>query len=43
MKHFGLSHQEVASSFGISIQTVTDWLKMYQEKGISELIGWNYS
>ena len=37
LKHQGKDNKEIADIIGICVDTVTDWIKLYQEKGISEL------
>jgi transposase len=37
LKAQGKSHQEIADTAGVSVDTVTDWLGIYLEKGLTEL------
>lgn len=43
MKHLWLTHQVIANFFWITIQTVTDWLKVYRNEWIQALVNRNYS
>jgi transposase len=43
MKHLWLSHQVIADIFWITLQTISDWLKLYKDKGIEGLVSWNYN
>lgn len=33
----GRPHQEIADTTGVSVDTVTDWLRIYLDKGLDEL------
>lgn len=37
LKARGRSHQEIADTAGVSVDTVTDWLKIYRAQGLDEL------
>ncbi|MCB0538059.1 MAG: helix-turn-helix domain-containing protein [Bacteroidetes bacterium] len=41
-KQLGLSHQIIASSLSVHVDTVTDWIKLYHSKGLSGLCNLNY-
>lgn len=42
LKNEGWKHKQMTKFFGISVNTITNWLKAYQEGGISKLLEWNY-
>ena len=33
----GHTHQEIATVVGVSVDTITDWIKLYQSSGLTEL------
>ena len=35
-------HQEIMDFLGVSLNSVSDWLKIYKKGGISDLLHWNY-
>lgn len=37
LKAKGRPHQEIADTAGVSVDTVTDWLRIYLDKGLDEL------
>lgn len=41
-KQLGLPHNVIASSLSVHVDTVTDWLKLYNSKGLSGLCNLNY-
>ena len=36
-------HQELAEFFGVSMNTITNWLEIYNKSGISGLVKWGYA
>lgn len=38
LKAKGRSHQEIADTTGVSVDTVTDWLKVYLDQGLDALV-----
>ena len=41
-KSMGFKHQLIASSIGVNIDTVTDWMKLYNSKGFNGLCHMEY-
>lgn len=42
LKNKGWKHQEVADFLDICIDTISNWLKIYQKHGLQKLLEWNY-
>ena len=42
LKHKGKRHKEIADIIGVCQDTITDWIKLYKEKGINGLCDMNF-
>lgn len=41
LKDKGWKHEEVAEFLNVTIVTISNWIKVYCEKGLSSLLNWN--
>jgi len=42
LKNKGWTHQDIAEHLGKGISTVSNWIKIYQEEGLKQLVFWGY-
>jgi transposase len=42
LKNEGWKHEKLSVFFGVSMNTISSWIKAYKEGGIKELLKWNY-
>lgn len=42
LKNKNWKHDEIASFLGVSSVTISSWIKIFIEQGISKLLEWNY-
>jgi len=42
LKNKGWKHKEISKFLGVCIDTITNWLKVFSQKGIQGLLQWDY-